>query len=326
LKRLAVVLFNVGGPDSLDAVKPFLLNLFSDRAIIGLPQPFRWMVARLIARSRAPTARAIYAQLGGKSPLLDETRAQAAALELRLNQNGDVDTRVFIAMRYWHPFTEEAVAAVKAFAPDSIVLLPLYPQFSTTTTQSSLTVWHHVATQAGLTAPTDSVRSYPTEPGFVAAQAELLRDHLARAQAGRVRVLFSAHGLPQKIVDAGDPYPQEIAKSAAAVAAAAGLVNADWTVCYQSRVGPLKWLTPSLDDELTRAAADKVGVVIVPISFVSEHSETLVELDKDYRVKADMLGVAPYFRVPALGTHPAFIAGLAELVRQALPETDKDVR
>ena len=318
--RRAVILFNLGGPDSLDAVRPFLFNLFSDPAIIRLPQPLRWMVAQLISRSRDKTARDIYRRLGGKSPLLDETRAQAVALEIALNREGSHSTRVFVAMRYWHPLTGETVAEVKKFAPDEIALLPLYPQFSTTTTASSSAAWQRAAHAAGLDAPTFGVLSYPDHPAFVEAQADLLRQHLRQAGAAPVRVLFSAHGLPQKIVDAGDPYPLEVALSAKSIAVAAGLSVADWRVCYQSRVGPMKWLAPSIEEELRRAAQDKIGVVIVPVAFVSEHSETLVELDIDYRVRAEALGVAPYIRVPALGTHATFIAGLADLAQRAFEQ------
>jgi protoporphyrin/coproporphyrin ferrochelatase len=317
LSRRAVILFNLGGPDSLAAVKPFLFNLFNDPAIVRVPQPLRWMIAKIIAARRDPFAQDIYRKLGGASPLLPQTQAQAEALERALNREGAPLTRVFIAMRYWHPFTEETVADVKDFAPDAIVLLPLYPQFSTTTTESSWAAWRACADEIRLHAPTGGVRSYPTHPGFVDGVAALLRKAVGEAGGARVRVLFSAHGLPQRIVDAGDPYPEEVAASAAAVAAATGLADDAWRICYQSRVGPMKWLSPSIDHELENAARDGMGVIVVPIAFVSEHSETLVELDIDYRERAHALGVKPYIRVPAVGTHPAFVAGLASLVEEA---------
>ena len=223
-------------------------------------------------------------------------------------------------MRYWHPRAGQTAAEVAAFQPDEIVLLPLYPQYSTTTTGSSIAEWMEAIGRWSLLARTHMIRSYPTDAAYAAAQADLLKQTLAQADAAPVRILFSAHGLPQKVIDAGDPYQMEIEQSAIAIAHAAGFAHpnqkmADWTICYQSKVGPMKWLEPSLDQELARAAADKVGVVILPIAFVSEHSETLVELDIEYRHRADALGITPYLRVPALGTHPAFIAGLAELVR-----------
>ncbi len=318
-KRIAVVLFNLGGPDSAAAVEPFLVNLFNDPAIIGLPWPLRPLVARLIAHRRAATARGIYAKIGDRSPILPNTEAQAAALGEQLRGLGEV--RVYSCMRYWHPMSDEVAAAVKSFGPDEIVLLPLYPQFSSTTTASSYRSWMTTAAAIGLTTPTKLVCCYPTEPGFIAAAAALLRTGIAecRARTDRPpRILFSAHGLPKKIVGRGDPYPSQVEQSARAIAAALGLAAAEWSVCYQSRVGPLEWLGPYADEEIRRAGRDGVAVVLFPIAFVSEHSETLVELDIDYRHLAERSGVPSYVRVPTVGTTPAFIAGLAELVRKAV--------
>jgi protoporphyrin/coproporphyrin ferrochelatase len=314
MSRTAVVLLNLGGPDSLAAVEPFLFNLFNDRAIIGLPQPLRWLVAKLIARRRAPLARAIYAHLGGASPLLANTQAQAVALEQALGEGH----RVFVAMRYWPPLADAAAAAVKAWQPDEVVLLPLYPQFSTTTTKSSLGAWHGAAAALGLTAPTRILCCYPDEPGFIAALAEAVRRARQRWPAGtKQRILLSAHGLPQKIVAAGDPYQFQVERTAAALRAALAEPGLDSVVCYQSRVGPLAWIGPATDAEIRRAGSEGVGLIIVPVAFVSEHSETLVELDIDYRHLAAGGGVPTYLRVPTVGVAPAFIAGLAALVRQA---------
>jgi ferrochelatase len=314
MPRRAIVLMNLGGPDRPEAVRPFLVNLFSDPAIISLPGWLRWPLARLIAWRRGKVARDIYDYLGGGSPLLANTEAQARALEVRLGR----DDRCFIAMRYWHPRSEETVREVKAWEPDEIVCLPLYPQFSTTTTASSLAEWHREAARQGLAASSRAVGSYPAASGFTAALADLIRPLLNEAVAKHkvVRLLFSAHGLPVKIVRAGDPYPDQIAKTAAAVIAALAQPGLDWVVCYQSRVGPLAWLSPSLDDEIRRAGADNAAVVVAPISFVSEHSETLVELDRDYRRLADTCGVPGYYRAPTVGTDPAFIQALAELVNE----------
>jgi ferrochelatase len=313
--RRAVVLMNLGGPDSPAAVRPFLYNLFSDPAIIGLPRLLRLPLAWLIAARRAPVAQAIYAQLGGSSPLLGNTQAQAQALETELGG----EYRCFIAMRYWQPLTAAAVDAVRAWRPDETTLLPLYPQFSTTTTASSLAAWQSEAARQGLDGVTRAIRSYPVAAGFIAALAAQVDTVLAEANAAgfTVRLLFSAHGLPLKIVRAGDPYPQEIESTAAAVARALARDGLDWQVCYQSRVGPLAWLGPSVEDELHRAGRDGVAVVVAPISFVSEHSETLVELDRDYRRLAEARGVPAYFRVPTVGTDRRFIAALAALVREA---------
>ncbi|MEE2760769.1 MAG: ferrochelatase [Pseudomonadota bacterium] len=314
MKR-AVVLFNLGGPDSPDAVRPFLFNLFNDPAILAVPNPLRWVLARLIARRRAKTAREIYGHIGGKSPLLELTQAQANALEGALERN-DGETRIFIAMRYWHPMTEAAVRAVREFDAAEVLLLPLYPQFSTATTQSSLDEWHRWARLDGLDVPTYAICCYPAETGLIAAQADLLKDSLDEQIGDEpVRVLFSAHGLPEIIVARGDPYPNQIKITAEAIATEAGLADTDWMICYQSRVGRLKWIGPSLDEALAGAARDGVDVVVLPIAFVSEHSETLVELDIEYRKMAQRLGIKSYRRVPAVGTEPAFIAGLAELVR-----------
>lgn len=315
MARRAVVLMNLGGPDSPAAVRPFLFNLFCDPAIIGLPALLRLLVAWVIAARRAPTAQKIYARLGGASPLLANTEAQARSLEAELG----TDYRCFIAMRYWHPQTEAAVAAVARWRPDEIVLLPLYPQYSTTTTASSLRAWADEAKRQGLTAPTRAVRSYPTAPGFVAAIAAYVADALDELTGRTMRLLFSAHGLPLKTVRAGDPYPREVEATAAAVVGVLARPELDWRVCYQSKVGPLAWLGPSVEEELHRAGHEGVAVVVAPVSFVSEHSETLVELDIDYRRVAESCGVPAYRRVPTVGTDPRFISALADLVRDVRP-------
>ena len=316
--KLAVVLFNLGGPDSPDAVEPFLRNLFSDPAIIALPALLRIPLARFIARRRAPIAREIYAKIGGCSPIVEETQAQAAALERALAAHGH-DARAFIAMRYWKPFSGEAARAVKAWAPDRIVLLPLYPQYSTTTTASSLAAWKDAAKQAGLDAATSRVCCYPREKGFIEAEAALIREAFTRAKPGiSYRLLLSAHGLPKRTVARGDPYQWQVEQSAAAIVDALGMPGLDHIVCYQSRVGPLEWIGPATDAEIRRAGGEGKGVIVAPIAFVSEHSETLVELDIEYAHLAKEAGVLDYLRVPTAGTQPLFIEGLAGLVEKAL--------
>lgn len=313
--KIAVILFNLGGPDSPEAVQPFLKNLFSDPAIISLPSFLRLPLARFISSRRAPKTQKIYDQIGGSSPILGQTEAQARALEVEL---GDAhEWRGYVCMRYWHPMTEAAVRSVKRFAPDRIVLLPLYPQFSTTTTDSSVKAWKAAATAAKLNVPTQTLCCYPDEPGFIAASVELVRQGLAEAGGGPTRVLFSAHGLPEKVIKRGDPYQVQVERTAAAIAGVIG-GGLDWAVCYQSRVGPLKWIGPSTAAEIARAGADKRAVVLYPLAFVSEHSETLVELDITYRRLAEKSGVPVYRRVPAVGTHPLFIRGLADRVRAIL--------
>ena len=316
MARYAIVLFNLGGPDSPRSVRPFLFNLFNDPAIIALPGPLRWLVARFISARRAPVARAIYQHLGGASPLLANTEAQARALEAELADLGTV--KVFVAMRYWHPMSDQTARAVADFAPDRVVLLPLYPQYSGTTTGSSLAAWHRAAAAAGITVPTRGVCCYPCEPGLVAALAgRAAAGYRAAKTHGPLRVLFSAHGLPKKIVDAGDPYQWQIEQTAAAVVQALAIDGLDWVVCYQSRVGPLEWIGPATEAEIARAGNDRVPVVVVPIAFVSEHSETLVELDIEYRRLAEENGVPAYLRVPTVDTDASFVAGLARLVRAA---------
>ena len=315
-KKLAVVLFNLGGPDGPSAVRPFLFNLFRDPAIIGLPALFRYPLAALISTTREKTAKANYAIMGGGSPLLPETEKQARALEAELAKAlPDVEARCFIAMRYWNPLTGETARQVSAFAPDEIVLLPLYPQYSMTTTGSSLKAWRETYKGSGRQT---TVCCYPDEAGLVEAHARLIRETWERAGSpANVRLLFSAHGLPEKVILAGDPYQKQVEATAAAVAAKLP-ADLDWTVCYQSRVGPMKWIGPSTDDEVRRAGADGKGVIVVPIAFVSEHVETLVELDHEYAELAQEVGVAPYIRVPALGVAPEFITGLAAMVGKAM--------
>ena len=316
MAKTAVVIFNLGGPDGPDAVKPFLINLFMDPAIIRQPWPVRWLLARFIAARRAPVAQKSYGAIGGRSPIVELTRDQAAALQTEFT--GAEEIRVFVAMRHWHPLPAACVAEVRAYGPERIVLLPLYPQFSTTTTGSFLTAWAGAAARAGLEVPTTTVCCYPTEAGFVEALARLTGEAITRAAGhGRPLVLFSAHGLPQSIIDRGDPYREQVTETVAAVVALLPAGTFDHRICYQSRVGPTEWLRPYTDHEIARAGAARVPLVVVPVAFVCEHSETLVELDIDYRRLAEESGVPAYLRVAAVGTAQEFIGGLARLVRHA---------
>jgi ferrochelatase len=276
----------------------------------------RWALAELISRTRERSAKANYAVMGGASPLNAETRAQADALGARLAalRPGD-ETRVFMAMRYWRPTTEQTAAEVAAFAPDEVVLLPLYPQFSTTTTGSSLAAWRRVYRGGGRERP---ICCYFGDAALARAHAALIAEAWrAAGSPPGVRLLLSAHGLPERIAIDGDPYQWQVERTCAKVAEALGGAW-DWQVCYQSRVGPLKWIGPSTVDEIQRAGAEGLGVVIDPIAFVSEHVETLVELDRDYAEVARSAGAQPYIRVPALGTDALFIETLALRVQTAL--------
>lgn len=321
-RRIAVVLFNLGGPDDQASVRPFLFNLFNDPAIIGLPGIVRTPLARLISSRREKTARANYALMGGGSPLLPETEKQAQALQSALaDRLPDDEVRVFISMRYWRPLTEETAADVAVFGPDDIVLLPLYPQYSTTTTASSLKAWNAAYAGSG---DSRTVCCWPEAYGWIDAQAEAIAGKLDDAGDADVRLLFSAHGIPEKLVaDKGDPYQEQVESTVAAVVARLAEMgrSADHAICYQSRVGPLKWLGPSTPEALHQAARDGRGVVVCPIAFVSEHVETLVELDIEYAELARELGVTPYLRAPAVGASAPFIAALADAAVHALGRT-----
>ncbi len=318
-QRTAIILFNLGGPDSLEAVEPFLCNLFSDPAIIRAPKPVRYLLAKFISSRRAKVAQHIYAQLGNKSPILPNTEAQAKALEKAL---GD-DHRCFICMRYWHPMAEEVVKKLKRYKPDRVVLLPLYPQYSTTTTASSF-----AAFKALWPFKVEEICCYPVEEGFIKAQVEIILPLLKEAaKSGKPRLLLSAHGLPEKVIAGGDPYQKQCESTAQQIVRLLkqqdGVPEFDWLNSYQSRVGPLKWIGPSTEDEIIQAGADHVPLVIAPIAFVSEHSETLVELDIEYRQLAEEKNVPYYGRAATVGTHPAFIAALAEMVRAALAKKQR---
>lgn len=317
-EKIAVILFNLGGPDRKDSIRPFLVNFFMDRNIIRAPYPVRFVLSRYIAGKRSKNqAGSAYAKLGYKSPLLENTQKQATALQQDLGRS----YKTFVCMRYWHPMAEEIAAEVKQYNPDKIVLLPLYPQYSTTTTRSSFQDWNLAACNIGLKCPTSITCCYPLEDGFVSASADRIRkvyrDLLEKTEL-RPRILFSAHGLPEKIVKSGDPYQWQCEQTAQKIAEKLEIENPDWTVCYQSRVGPLKWIGPSTEEALQQAAQDKVPVLIYPHAFVSEHVETIVEIGEEYRHLAEKIGIPAFAAVETVGEHPDFIKGLAALVRSAV--------
>lgn len=311
-----MVLFNMGGPDSLKAVKPFLFNLFYDPAIMALKNPLRWVVAKIISRKRMPIAQEIYRKIGGKSPILEHTKAQAKALESKLAADKNVEYTCFIAMRYWHPFSRETVKQVSDYKPDRIILLPLYPHYSITTVGSSLINWNKYAQKAGLDIPYRAIRNHGLEEGYIAAHVNLIEEARKKlTDPDNYRILYSAHGLPEKIIAAGDPYRDQVEQNCRVIQEKLG--HPDHVVCFQSRSGPLKWIKPYTEDEITRAGEEKKSVIIVPIAFVSEHSETLVELDMEYRELAEQAGVRDYIRVAAIGCHDSYISALAKLTRDA---------
>ena len=316
--RRAVVLFNLGGPDSLAAVQPFLYNLFADPDIINLP--LGWLTqkpfARLISRRRAPEAAHGYAAIGGKSPLLDNTRAQAAALQHEL---GD-EAFVTIAMRYWHPRADAVVAELKQRGVTRVVLLPLYPQYSRTTTGSSFNDFVRACRAADYQPLTTLIEHWYDQPDYIAGIVESIRAEAAKLpdpNPDATELLFSAHGLPQKLVDAGDPYERHIHATYDAVCRALGWPRT--TLCYQSRVGPLQWLRPYTDDVIReKAAAGGRQMLVYPIAFVSDHVETLFELGQTYATLARASGIAQYRVVPALNNHPRLMAALTALAREGL--------
>lgn len=313
MQKTAVVLFNLGGPDSPRSIAPFLKNFFMDPAIIRAPFFVRWIVSRWIAfsRSRGAAGKA-YAQLGGCSPLLENTRAQARALQERLGKNFSVH----LCMRYWHPMADAVVQDVVREHPARVILLALYPQFSTTTTASSFRAWEDAAKKAGLSVRTDKICCWPENSGFIGASARLIEEAVSAClgKTGRKpRILFSAHGLPEKIIADGDPYQWQCERTARAIVSALGGYD-DFVLCYQSRVGPLKWIGPATQDEILRAGKGGVPVVIYPLAFVSEHVETLVELDIEYRHLAQECGVPYFARASTVMTDDAFIEGLESLV------------
>lgn len=321
-KKTAVVLLNLGGPDSKESIKPFLYNFFMDKNIIRAPIFVRYFLARLIAYRRSKReAGESYAELGDKSPLLENSTAQAGALEKLLNTQGEGEFKTFICMRYWHPMALEVAEKVQNYDPDEIILLPLYPQFSTTTTRSSLQQWEIACDTLKLDKPTTTICCYPWEEGFIEASSENIKSvyETALKETGKhPRVLFSAHGLPESIIKQGDPYQWQCEQSAEKMAdhlcKSLGVADLNWQICYQSRVGPQKWIGPSTEEALEKAAHDKVPVVILPHAFTQEHVETLVEIEIEYREEAEKMGLHDFYRVPTVGLNAAFIEGLSDQV------------
>ena len=318
-KKIAVVLFNLGGPDSLNAIKPFLFNLFNDQYIITLPSVLRFLVAKLISTRREKVAKAIYANTGGKSPILEETLAQKEALKKELIKNSDITFELFICMRHWHPMTAEVVKNIKNYEPNEIILLPLYPQFSTTTTASSLNEFaKNLSKELIDKIKLKTICCYPLNEGFIDSHVKLIEAKLSdKMDLSNYRMLFSAHGLPEKIVKAGDPYQWQIEQTVFKIINKLQLLpkfkKIDYKVTYQSRVGPLKWLEPNTEDEIKIAGKDNKSLIIVPVAFVSEHVETLVELDIEYKHIADEHNI-DYVRVPTLSTNELFIKSLANMI------------
>ena len=312
MKKNAVILFNLGGPDNLNSVEPFLFNLFNDKAILGVPSLPRYLLAKLISKKRAPIAKKIYEQIGGRSPILDLTIQQSNALEKKLANHGQY--KCFVVMRCWHPRAEKVIKDVKNYNPDKIILLPLYPQFSAATSGSSINEWLEIAKKEQLKISTKIICCYPNEKKFIESHVNLIHQTIEKAPNKNFKLIFSAHGLPENKIKSGDSYQWQIELSVKSIIENGNLQNYENVLSYQSRVGPLKWIGPSTDYEIVKAAKQNKGIIIVPVAFVSEHSETLVELDIEYRELAMKNGSKFYLRVPALGTNNYFIESLEKLV------------
>jgi len=320
--RVGVLLLNLGGPDQLEDVRPFLYNLFSDPEIIRLP--FRWLqkpLAWLISTSRAKRSQENYRQIGGGSPLRRITEQQAQALQEHLRAKG-YEAQIYIGMRYWHPFTEEAIARIKRDRPEQLVILPLYPQFSISTSGSSFRLLERLWQDDPVLnqIPYTVIPSWYDCPGYIQAMADLIAQELDQfEQPDQATVFFSAHGVPMSYVEeAGDPYQQEIEDCTTLIMKALDRPNAH-VLAYQSRVGPVEWLKPYTEEMIPELATQGVtDLAVVPISFISEHIETLQEIDMEYRELAEESGIKNFRRVPALNTHPVFIDALADLVIGAL--------
>ena len=311
--KKAVILFNLGGPDKLENVEPFLFNLFNDPAILNLPSFFRYPLAKLIANRRAPTAKKIYSELGGSSPILKLTKEQATALELKLNKADSAsEYKCFIVMRCWHPRAENVIKDVINYNPDEIILMPLYPQYSAATSGSSIKEWNDVCLKNNFNVKTSTICCYPTDENFVLAHKDEIIKKINNLK--NFKLIFSAHGLPEKNIKKGDPYQWQVEQSVAKIVKALNIENLDWILSYQSRVGPLRWIGPSTEDIIIENSKLGKHIVLVPIAFVSEHSETLVELDIEYKELADKNGCKNYLRVPALGTNTNYIKAMSDLI------------
>ncbi|MCT7952181.1 ferrochelatase [Ancylothrix sp. C2] len=322
--RVGVLLLNLGGPDQLDDVRPFLFNLFSDPEIIRLPFP--WLqkpLAWLISTLRVEKSQENYRQIGGGSPLRRITEEQALAMQQVLQEKG-TDAQVYIGMRYWHPFTEEAIARIKRDKIEKLVILPLYPQFSISTSGSSFRLLEKIWQQDPNLQKIDYtvIPSWYNRPGYLQAMADLIAKELDQLEnPDQVHIFFSAHGVPLSYVEeAGDPYQREIEECTRLIMETLNRPNPH-TLAYQSRVGPVEWLKPYTEDAIPQLAEQGVKeLLVVPISFVSEHIETLQEIDMEYRELAEEAGIHHFYRVPALNTHPIFVDDLADMVVESLDQ------
>ena len=310
--KKAVILFSLGGPDNLESVEPFLFNLFNDPAIISIPSLLRYPLAKFLSKRRSPIAKNIYKKIGNKSPILELTEKQAISLEKFLLKRGNY--KCFVVMRCWHPRALNVIKKVKEYNPEEIILLPLYPQFSATTSGSSINEWNQLCKKENYMIKTKIICCYPTENNFITSHALLIKETLEVIENKNFKLIFSAHGLPESKIKKGDPYQWHVEQTVKKIMLKLENKNLDHIISYQSRVGPMKWIGPPTDEEIVKYSKENKGIIIVPVAFVSEHSETLVELDIEYKKLAEKNGCGFYKRVPALGIEKNFIKGLTELV------------
>jgi ferrochelatase len=321
MRKTAVILMNLGGPDSLESVRPFLFNLFYDKAIIRFSNPLRWIIAKAISSFRFKYSQNIYAQMGGKSPILEETIRQKEALDKLLEQSSsENEFQTFLYMRYWHPMAPEVAAQVREYNPDEIILLPLYPHFSTTTTLSSIEEIEKYLSDFKI----KKICCYYDFERFIDSHIENIRKEFDKIQDfSKVILLFSAHSIPEKFVNDGDPYQLQTESSVKEIMKKLNINGLEYKITYQSKVGRMKWLSPSTDQEIIAASKDKKEIYIVPISFVSEHSETLVELDIDYKKLAEENGAAKYFRFSTLSASKQYINSLFQMIQKVVAEKER---
>ncbi len=310
--KKAVVLFNLGGPDKLESIEPFLFNLFNDSTIISVPLIFRYPLAKLISKRRTPIAKNIYKEIGNKSPILELTQNQAKSLENNLSKKGDY--KCFVVMRYWHPRASDVIKKVKEYNPAEIILLPLYPQYSASTSGSSISEWNDLCKKENYQIKTKIICCYPTENNFIESHISLINKTLKSIENNNFKLIFSAHGLPENKIKKGDPYQWQVEETVKEIMSRLKQENLDHLISYQSHVGPMKWIGPSTDEMIIKYSKEKKGIVIVTVAFVSEKSETLVELDIEYKKLAEKNGCSFYRRIAALGIEENFIKGLTELV------------
>ena len=311
--KIAVVIYNLGGPNKRSDIEFFLFNLFNDKNIITFPHPFRYLLAKLISKLRKKEATSNYNKLGGKSPLLQNTIKQKQALEKVLDKN---TYKVFISMNFCNPLPHETIKEIEKFDPTKIVLVPLYPQFSTTTTASFLDKWNKVFKKSTLNCSQRVICCYYSQKEFIQSSKEIFLNIYNKVQKENRKpyVIFVAHGLPEKIIKSGDPYQWQVENTVKLIVESTNIKDLDYILAYQSRVGPVSWIKPYADEVIIKAAKMNKNIIVVPISFVSEHIETLVELDLEYKNLASSNGAKSYYRAKTVSEDNIFIKGLKNLI------------